>query len=978
MRKLFWLIVLPVLLYLPVISAQGDEEQSTLIAYVSNENGHEDIFLMSQEGESAFRVRLTSSPANDWNPRWSPDGTQILFNSDRDGMDALYIMDSNGANVRPLFVSGKSNDYDGVWSPDGNRILFVSDRSGIGRDIYVTDRDGSVVERITDLNRIIGDPYWSTDGSAILYWDQDNTGQIQIYRLNLATNQSARVTFTSNVNGSGIWAKTNDYIYYDLEQDGEWRIYRAQTNGNFPEQVSESGYNSGRATLSPNGSRLAYVTDRHESDEIYVMNSNGTGQVRLTNNTHADYSPDWQPIVPSFQSAEVTEPTPLMDTSDDSDLFGPAVGQSVGGIETHIIEMRTLLQQYGISDWHDKGFYGEGINIGVMDTAFGNLSAYIDATDSLPDVTIPPDHDIANYNANNNDHGTDVIEVIHTVAPRARVFACQYSGIFEEFRFCYDWLRQNKVKVINHSVGLPILPLDGTNNWSDLIQQQSLADNILWINSAGNFDRGYYIGQFSDVDNNGMHNFGAVDNQVIVDTNGDSYSGSIILSWEDWRDFEIDDLEGVRRRFNFDIEIVGEISGQTLNLTEGRKNQQSDGTIPAYEVIRLTNVQERFVIRIVDNYENLEDYEVSPEGAQIALFVEFATLDKRSNKGSVIAPGDAKDAITVGSINGLDQLAVYSSRGLDITTWNKPDLSAPGELKLADGTQFVGTSAAAPVFAGVSALIFETTLMDAGQLSVALRDNPDVYLNRVNDASYGLGTLKLRPLEIRNLQEGETLVEPKVVFPQAIEEPIVEFTGCPGALDSRLEVGVPGYVTYDLGFRLRATPSFQGRVVEERIEAGQRFNVTGGPECIGSVTWWKVDLEISNTGDGGEGWFAEAEDFYYLAPVSLERGKLPKVYPYDDNTCPNALNPQLEIGGRGRVLRGNQEFFRDEFFNFSHYRGSLLAQGTIVHVLGGPLCGGPERDLLRWYIRVIEGTNPGFEGWIIEGDVNTRVIEVID
>ena len=47
---------------------------------------------------------------------------------------------------------------------------------------------------------------------------------------------------------------------------------------------------------SPDGTQIAFVSDRDGNREIYVMNANGTGQTRLTNNPAADNNPDWQPI----------------------------------------------------------------------------------------------------------------------------------------------------------------------------------------------------------------------------------------------------------------------------------------------------------------------------------------------------------------------------------------------------------------------------------------------------------------------------------------------------------------------------------------------------------------------------------------------------------------------------------------------------------------------------------------------------------
>ena len=74
---------------------------------------------------------------------------RIAFISDRDGNEELYVMNADGSDVTRLTDTGGHISYDHRWSPDGRRIAFASDQSG-NYEIYVMNSDGSGLVRLTD------------------------------------------------------------------------------------------------------------------------------------------------------------------------------------------------------------------------------------------------------------------------------------------------------------------------------------------------------------------------------------------------------------------------------------------------------------------------------------------------------------------------------------------------------------------------------------------------------------------------------------------------------------------------------------------------------------------------------------------------------------------------------------------------------------------------------------------------------------
>ena len=128
-------------------------------------NDDDEIFVARADGSE--RRNLTEDPANDWGPDWSPDGSTIVFNSDRDdGRVRGYLVDPDGSNLRLLDIEGWV-EYPS-FSPDGERITFMGHDRG-DYDIYTADLDTGAVEQLTDSPGNDGWPVWSPDGTTIAF-----------------------------------------------------------------------------------------------------------------------------------------------------------------------------------------------------------------------------------------------------------------------------------------------------------------------------------------------------------------------------------------------------------------------------------------------------------------------------------------------------------------------------------------------------------------------------------------------------------------------------------------------------------------------------------------------------------------------------------------------------------------------------------------------------------------------------------------
>ena len=129
------------------------------LVFVSDRSGDWEIWRMDVEaclaarmedaGEDACEaIQLTDSAGDDFFPRWSPDGSQIVFTSRRDANRNLYIMDADGGNVIQV-TNTRDHDSNPIWALDGQAIIFSSKRNA-DWDIYIINPDGTGERLLTD------------------------------------------------------------------------------------------------------------------------------------------------------------------------------------------------------------------------------------------------------------------------------------------------------------------------------------------------------------------------------------------------------------------------------------------------------------------------------------------------------------------------------------------------------------------------------------------------------------------------------------------------------------------------------------------------------------------------------------------------------------------------------------------------------------------------------------------------------------
>jgi len=265
------------------------------------------LYTVPVTGGLPKALPMPTSGAGDF----SPDGTQMIYSPlDRDfrhwkryqggWAQDLYIFDLASAEITPIAPSIRT-ERDPMWI--GDAIYFVSDRDD-HLNLYVADPTTGEVEQLTNH-----DPYdvrWpATDNESRIVYELD--GQLRIY--DIATGSDTPITIT--VPDDGLWKRPHRISVagniddFGLSPKGERALFVARGDvfsapiekGRTRNLTRSSGANDRVAAWSPDGARIAVISDRSGEDEIWLLDQDGSAPAKQLTNGHSSRLFDlaWSP-----------------------------------------------------------------------------------------------------------------------------------------------------------------------------------------------------------------------------------------------------------------------------------------------------------------------------------------------------------------------------------------------------------------------------------------------------------------------------------------------------------------------------------------------------------------------------------------------------------------------------------------------------------------------------------------------------------
>ena len=271
------------------------------IVFSSNRDGNYEIYTVNTDRTGL--QRLTNNPANDTDPAFSADGSQIAFSSERDGGNSeIYTMNTDGTGQTRI-TNDPAGDIQPAFSPGGSgqsRLVFTSTRdtfNPVNQEIYTIASNGSgLVARHTTNDAQDSDPAFSPDGNKIAFRSRrDNNSEI--YLLTLGTLGLQRLTNNPAPDLSPNFSPNGSKIAFTSFRDGgNPEIYTMNANGTGQTRITNDPGIDFDPAFSPDGSWIVFSETNGGNSEIYTKKLDGTGAQRLTSTAEADVQPDWQPL----------------------------------------------------------------------------------------------------------------------------------------------------------------------------------------------------------------------------------------------------------------------------------------------------------------------------------------------------------------------------------------------------------------------------------------------------------------------------------------------------------------------------------------------------------------------------------------------------------------------------------------------------------------------------------------------------------
>jgi TolB protein len=225
---------------------------------------------------------------------WSPDDSRISFVKNDDnvcGTNDIYSIKVDGSDE--IKLTNQNNNLSPQYSPDNKSLIFASSKNS-WTGIYKMSIDGSNKELFTPQNKSFGDPKFSPNGKMISITSNDLSGS-QIFVITSNGNNLKQLTFTVSSrifpgtppdgNCNPVWSPNNDKLAYVSYENGSPDIFVINSNGTANKRLTDTPLRDENPVWTKDGNYIIFSSNRkpNVASQIYIMRSKGQLQTPLTN-----------------------------------------------------------------------------------------------------------------------------------------------------------------------------------------------------------------------------------------------------------------------------------------------------------------------------------------------------------------------------------------------------------------------------------------------------------------------------------------------------------------------------------------------------------------------------------------------------------------------------------------------------------------------------------------------------------------------
>lgn len=280
---------------------------------ITGENGYFDsrVVFVAESGPKGARQKrlalmdydgaglrfLTDDSALVLAPRFSPDGTQILYTSYESGFPRIYLLDTNTGSRRALDDQPGTMTFSPRFGPDGQTVLFSLSQGG-NTDLYTINLANGARKRLTNSPSIETAPSFSPDGRQIAF-ESDRSGTQQLYVMPATGGEPRRISFGKGRYSTPVWSPRGDLIAFTKRAGGRFHIGVMRVDGSEEQVLTASRLDEG-PTWSPNGRVIMFTRETagaSGSAALYSVDVSGRNLKKVVVNT-AGSDPSWSPLLP--------------------------------------------------------------------------------------------------------------------------------------------------------------------------------------------------------------------------------------------------------------------------------------------------------------------------------------------------------------------------------------------------------------------------------------------------------------------------------------------------------------------------------------------------------------------------------------------------------------------------------------------------------------------------------------------------------